>query len=57
MTTEALKALCYDQIIELNRIQNNIKLIEQEIISRPNEQVELNDQNKTKEEENKGETD
>ena len=34
MTVEALKALAYDQLIELQRIQKNIALIEQEILKK-----------------------
>jgi hypothetical protein len=34
MTIEQLKALCYDQIVTLQRIQQNINAIQAELVKR-----------------------
>lgn len=37
MTIEQLKALAYDLVIQMKSTENNLRAIEQEIISRPKE--------------------
>ena len=42
MALEQLKALCYDQLVLLEQIQNNIKLLNEEIkrkSSKPTEEI------------------
>jgi hypothetical protein len=34
MTLEAIKSLCYDQMVELQRIQNNLNILNAEIAKR-----------------------
>jgi hypothetical protein len=45
MSLEELKSLAYDQLVELNRVQNNVNVLEAEIQLR-NKPVEVKEEKK-----------